>query len=92
MKGIVTSLVIAYFVTLPSTGNAANEGNERRIRWEELGLISLVLLYNSNVIQRLREMSFGKDGVGLKLDKIQKNVTANRDASQAESRAIAEWH
>lgn len=86
MKGIVNSLVIAYFFTLLSTENAANE---RKIRWEELGLISLVLLYNSDGIQRLREMSFGKDGVGLKLDKIQKNVTANRDAGQAESRAIA---
>jgi hypothetical protein len=89
MKSIVTSLVIAYFVTLPGIGNPENAANDRRIRWEELGVISLVLLYNSNFVQRLREMSFGKDGVGLKLDKIQKNVTANRDASQAESKAIA---
>ncbi len=84
IKSIVTFLALTYLILIPF--RIVKKDNKFSLN--EAGILAIVVLYNSNLIERLSQIRFEKNGVEIKLDKLHNNVIANRNASQRESQAL----
>lgn len=63
-KAAVVLLVVVYLV-LVLTGVVTSDA---RLGWLDFGLVALVLLYAGGILDRIRELSIGKDGIRLVRD------------------------
>ncbi|BBD64069.1 hypothetical protein NIES4072_22690 [Nostoc commune NIES-4072] len=80
---IISILVLSYLFFIPAKGLEKN----RRLDTTEVGLLTIVLLLNSSVLERLEKLQFGSNGVELNL--VHNKIKANIEASQKESKALA---
>lgn len=59
---------------------------DKRLKPSDLGLIGIVLLINSDVLERLKKLQLNKDGVDIELER---KLTANLNVNQKEADALA---
>ncbi|MEH2054600.1 MAG: hypothetical protein V7K97_00155 [Nostoc sp.] len=80
---IISIVVLGYLVFIPFKGLDKN----RRLETTEVGLLTIILLLNSSVIERIEKLQLGSNGVELNL--VHSKIKANIEANQKESKALA---
>ena len=79
---IISIFALSYLAFIPVKGLDKNH----RLETTEVGLITIILLINSKILDRLQEFKFGTDGVDFKL--ADSKIKANTEANQKESQAL----
>ncbi len=79
---IISILALSYLAFIPVKGLDKNH----RLETTEVGLVAIILLINSKILDRLQEFKFGTDGVDFKL--ADSKIKANTEANQKESQAL----
>lgn len=79
----ITILTLAYLVFIPVKGL----DNNKRLETTELGFLTIILLLNSPLLERLQKLQLGSNGV--ELDLVNSKLQANFEANQKESKALA---
>jgi hypothetical protein len=79
---IISILALSYLAFIPLKGL----DKSHRFETTEIGLVTIILLINSNILDRLQEFKFGSNGVDFKL--ADSKIKANTEANQKESQAL----
>ncbi|MBW4665949.1 MAG: hypothetical protein KME60_00540 [Cyanomargarita calcarea GSE-NOS-MK-12-04C] len=79
---IISILALSYLAFIPVKGL----DKSHRLETTEVGLITIILLINSKILDRLQEFKFGSNGVDFKL--ADSKIKANTEANQKESKAL----
>lgn len=76
-------LVISYLISIPF---GLVDKKDRRISPTELGLIAIIFLLNSDLIERITKFKFNNEGIDVEL--VERKQTANLIVNQKEIRAL----
>ncbi|MBE9192712.1 hypothetical protein IQ230_20630 [Gloeocapsopsis crepidinum LEGE 06123] len=71
---VITCLSLVYLVAIPFNWIRT------RLKLEELILFTVILLVNSQLLERLRKLGINKDGISFELDQIQAEQKTQRDS------------
>jgi hypothetical protein len=82
-KFIISLVALSYLTFIPVKGIEQN----RRLGITEVGILVIVLIFNSPLLDKLEKLQFGKDGIEFQL--FDSKVKANVEANQKESRALS---
>jgi hypothetical protein len=82
-RAIISIFALSYLAFIPLKGLDKNH----RLETTEVALITIILLINSKILDRLQEFKFGSNGVDFKL--ADSKIKANIEANQKESKALA---
>lgn len=79
---IISIIALGYLVFIPYKGLDKN----RRLETPELGVLTIILLLNSSLLDRIEKFQMGSNGVEFNL--VHSKIQANLEANQRESKAL----
>ncbi len=79
---LISIFALCYLVFIPAKGL----DKSRRLETPEIGILTIILLLNSSILDRVQKFQLGSNGVELNL--VHNKLQANLETNQRESRAL----